>query len=473
MDPNLQNINEVFNRAYHSYEEDPSAAAWEKLSSSLDKEDTERYKRRFIGWKRIAVVLIFLLGGVMIYETSVVLKRKKDNEIVKKKGAADSAVTADTQGTFTEKVTTKTNVIRPERDKPSFVFENAAEFQPFEDFDKVAISPGIVVHDETEARIDKNLSANESLGTTKHKPFTENIQDETDSIREVLSSLISPITIIRRISPSVLAQVIKEPGLPIIKATLSIGMSKSKKVSPSWSVTAFASNDWGTYILDNDVQDNTSNQHDEKEEINHREKHERSISAGFFAMRQFSKHLGIKTGLMYSNTAIGISPHLLYAAKKPDGGIAFKYITSSGYGFVKPVFGQSPAVGDSILSTEAQHNLQMISIPLMVSYRIGKNKLRVLPAIGVSANFITNASVKTEVKDALNKETITINRLEGMKNFYLGLIADINLQYNYNDKWSFSLLPGIKYGLSPITQGNAVKTFPYSFNMGAGATYKF
>ena len=109
----------------------------------------------------------------------------------------------------------------------------------------------------------------------------------------------------------------------------------------------------------------------------------------------------------------------------------------------------------------------------MASYRFEKNKFSVSPSIGLSANFITSANVKTEVTDALNKEAVTINGLDGMKSFYTGLIADVNLQYNYNSKWSLSLLPGFRYALMPITKGNVVKTFPYSFNMGAGITYKF
>lgn len=109
----------------------------------------------------------------------------------------------------------------------------------------------------------------------------------------------------------------------------------------------------------------------------------------------------------------------------------------------------------------------------MVSYRFEKNKFSISPAVGLSANFITSANVKTEVTDALNKESVSINGLDGMKSFYTGLMADISLQYNYNNKWSFSLLPGFKYALTPITKGNVVKTFPYSFNIGAGITYKF
>ena len=238
-------------------------------------------------------------------------------------------------------------------------------------------------------------------------------------------------------------------------------------------MTAYGSNDWAQYQLDNDVPDNTGNQQDEKEEISQREKHESSFSAGIMVARQLTRHIGLKTGIIYSNTAIGISPQEMYAVKKTDGSIAYKYITSSGYGFVKPGFGLPPAIGDSIRAMEAQHNLQMISIPLLASYKFEKNRFSVSPAVGLSVNFITSVKVKTEITDALNKEAVTINGLDGMRNIFTSFVADVNLQYKLNKRWSINLLPSLKYAIGPITKSNVVKTFPYSFNVGFGITYKF
>lgn len=521
MEKNLQNIDEVFNRAYNSYEDEPSAAAWEKLSAALDKEDAEKYKRRFIGWKRIAVVLLFLLSGFLIYETGVVIKRKNDKELVKKGNDTDSAMVTDNTGANKEKTTVETGKNEKKENSLPYVFDNQVQPAPsdvlietnekeilapksnqqiitaFEqsgidintsktkkankqsarDKTKITIRPGAMAEDETGSIADNSVPKNKKGSSKINDEQTAIVSGmETDSIRRLS---ISPVTSIARIEiskPAISDLKIKEPVLPVLNITAGTVSSKKKKPSsfkPFWSVTAFASNDWGQYTIDNDVHDNTGNQQDEKEEINRREKHEGSYSAGIFATRQFTKHLGLKTGLIYSNTAIGISPQEMYAAKKTDGSVAYKYITSSGYGFVKPGFGLPPAVGDSIQSTEAQHNLQVISVPLMVSYRFEKKKFSIAPAVGLSANFITSANVKTEVTDALNKESVSINGLDGMRSFYTGLIADVSLQYNYNSKWSFSLLPGFRYALTPITKGNVVKTFPYSFNIGAGITYKF
>ena len=58
------------------------AAGWEKLQAGLDKQDATKYKRRFIGWKRIAILLLLLLSGFIIYETGVFKTHNENNENV-------------------------------------------------------------------------------------------------------------------------------------------------------------------------------------------------------------------------------------------------------------------------------------------------------------------------------------------------------------------------------------------------------
>lgn len=130
MDKNLQNIDEAFNKAYQSYEDKPSAAAWEKLSAALDKEDAEKYKRRFIGWKRIAVVLLFLLSGFLIYETGVVIKRKNDKELVKQGNDTDSAMVTDKTGANKEKTTIETGTKERKENSLPYVFDNQVQQVP-------------------------------------------------------------------------------------------------------------------------------------------------------------------------------------------------------------------------------------------------------------------------------------------------------------------------------------------------------
>src|SRR6478752_876168 len=68
MSENIHNDDELFRKAYNNFEEEPSPEVWDKLNARLDQKDAIVYRSKFIWWKRIAVVLIFLLGTAVAYE---------------------------------------------------------------------------------------------------------------------------------------------------------------------------------------------------------------------------------------------------------------------------------------------------------------------------------------------------------------------------------------------------------------------
>lgn len=511
MDENLHNTDDVFKNAYDKYEDDPSNSVWEKLQAGLDKKDAEKYKRKFIGWQRIAIVLLFLQAGFLIYETGFNTKRN----------APDAGMVKNSINTPAD------NFQSPENKKDAINGDSNQTIQndksPLNKKSAQPITENKDVKEIAETQVRKNTLAvnnndaavaQSSNGDAKPKPSvnfkkSEGVKKQATILaHEKISVVNSPKNNEKNIAPNnnstikaneaiskndvaitpgeknaiTVIEPVKTPLLKITSSLMSdslleksIVVSTKKKDSrnfkPYWSLTGFGSNDWGQYLLDNDLPDNNNN-HDEKEEISKREKHESSFSAGVMITRQVKKHWGVKTGIIFSNTAIVIAPQEIYAAKEANGTIAYKYNVSSGYGYVKPGFGLPPAVGDSLQSATAQHNLQAVSVPLMINYKWDKKKLSIIPSAGLTANLITKATVRTEVKDAVNKETVNINGLNGTKNFYLGFVADVNLQYNANSRWAVNVLPTLKYALTPITKNNVVKTFPYSFAIGAGLTYK-
>ena len=259
---------------------------------------------------------------------------------------------------------------------------------------------------------------------------------------------------------------------PVIDSFLKTNSPKNyilKRIhhfKPYWTITGLATYDRVNYKLDSDLPSNITT-------IQHREVHEPSFSVGLLATRQLKERWGLQTGLIYSNTAIGISPQKIYALQDPAGDIAYKYITSSGYAYIKPGFGAPLALGDSLTTTDAKHSLQSVSVPFFIKHTIGKNKFLFIPGAGVEANFITRAKLITEIEDASNRETVFINKLNGAKSFYWSLAAEAELRYIVNKKLAFSLRPMFRYAISPITENNVVETFPYSFGTGLGLTYKF
>ena len=114
-----------------------------------------------------------------------------------------------------------------------------------------------------------------------------------------------------------------------------------------------------------------------------------------------------------------------------------------------------------------------MSVPFSVRYNISNQRLLVQPGVGIAVNFLTSTKVVTEIKDASHRESVIINKLEGARPLYLSLIADANIQYSLNNRWSVNLIPMFKYALTPITKDHVVQTFPYSIGVGGGATLSF
>ena len=72
-----------------------------------------------------------------------------------------------------------------------------------------------------------------------------------------------------------------------------------------------------------------------------------------------------------------------------------------------------------------------------------------------------------------NRETEYITKLEGIKKMSYSLILTPEVQYQLSKKISISVMPYFKYSLGAINKGNVVKSYPYTFGLGAGVVYKF
>lgn len=506
MDKNLHTIDDLFNKAYQKFEEEPSAGVWEKLNAGLDKKDSALYKRKFIGWKRIAILLLFLLSGFVIYESGIIKKelrhssnfsvtQKPSTSPAQKNSSADkinntqpnhnnnSVETNPVQNRSVAKKYTKRNSFL--NNENTSVAKNSTRKKITRKSKAVneRQQPILVQNKNKDFAITGNKRTKTKKTGTK-QPTANNSFFADATIRNNVT-LHQKINIITGKENNALTKIIMLPTLPRRSSTLilpnpvteitgkAVNTKKIRtKFKPYWTATGFTSADLAQYKLENGIQA-SGQQNNEKELIGNREKHEASFSAGIMANWQLKKHWGLQTGFIYSTTSIAIDPQKMYAAQQANGTVSYKYITSSGYAYVKPDFGLPPAVGDSLNSSTAQHNLQSVSIPVLFLYKIDKKKFSILPAAGVTANFITGATVSTEVEDALNKEEVSIMGLHGMKNFYFGLMADVTVQYHLTKRWAISLLPSFKYALTPITNQNVVKTYPYSLNIGGGITYKF
>ena len=518
MDENLHNVDDIFNRAYKDFEDEPSDGLWNKLQSGLDRKDAEKYRRRFIIWKSAAILLLIVLSGVIIYTSFY--KNIPGNE-------KTNNLTFDKKATSTTQNTTAPN-FEKNNDNYSDSSTNDLTKNLNNSTGSDHLKPGKNNTDNMSANIPSEKSQKENsintqkagalLPVNKEKNQKLNLQKSTliakskNHAYNYQQNNISPEKIARlkglqsislakneklnledfadsqNYKPGQLAK-IKNPVLfnlniqlqnnpllfnkdSLIKKWIA-GVNKKvvpQKFHPYWSVTGYANNEWAYYNLVNNVAGNAGNP---SQKISDDERHEGSYSFGLYVTRQFSRKWGLKSGVFFTNTDIGISPHKIFASKTPNGKVAFQYNTSSGYGYIKPDFGQPPALGDSLHCADGEQRLTSLNLPIMVTYTFNKNKFAITGGAGLSFSFATKASIKTEVTDMLNYETAQINGLNGLKKFHTAFIADINLQYIITDRWSINLLPQFRYAITSITKDHIVKTFPYRYGIGAGLTYKF
>lgn len=507
MSNDLHDIDDLFRSALEGNEETPSAAVKESLLANLDKKDAESYKKKFKGWKRAALLLLLVLAGFILYESGIVKTGAgySPKKIVTNKTNAGTPGKDAVNDQGSGNTTTGKQI--PENGKIVNKKESTDKKNANDNTDEL-IQPGQKENTELNkdlVRIKKNKE-NSELTSQKNKQSAKQIisltgnkkreptpglskQNITDNKKDVRTSeenltkekrsfdpAIEKINLAKNNSrsftgmqhPSAIGFKMAAIIDSLLKSNIatSTGQKRIHHFKPYWTITGLATYDGVNYKLDSDQPNAISS-------IQHREVHEPSFSVGILATRQLKEKWGLQTGLIYSNTAIGISPQKLYAFQDPAGDIAYKYITSSGYAYIKPAFGTPTAFGDSIISSEAKNILHALSVPVVIKYTIGRNKLLFIPGAGIEANFITRAKLEIEIEDAANHETVFINKLNGTKSFYWSFVADAELRYIVNKKLAFSLRPVFRYAISPITENNVVETFPYSFGAGLGLSYKF
>ncbi len=496
MNEDLHKEDEPFKKAYENSEEPPSPHVWSQLEARLNERDAVYYRRKFTAWKSIACVLIFMLSSVSLYNiyegNTPSFSHAKEHDKNKHAINSDSIVTI--QPHIHSKVLASMNNKQPATTRSSPTPDN--------DSYKLTAKRAVAPFAREQIKTDDVLANGFTM--SEEKPFL--VQQKNDKHfffqREKLEQNFEPnktnndtsFTTVLPIGETLIYGIKKrfdttpksrknfhfnnESSDTAIQQSVMVNELKktrsategklNKSFTPNWTIAPYISTDFTAYRLDDDISENP-NSPLQKQAIEKRENHEFSFSAGILARWQFFEILGAKTGLIYSNIAIGIQPQTLYASNDGNQDIAYKFVTSSGYAYVKPVFIRTPVAGDSIFATVAQHHLQYISVPLMFTFRLPVNKrFTMIPSAGILPNVLLSTKVRTEVDEGNDKETVTISRLKGLQTVYMSFSADAEIQYKLSKRLNISLLPTFKSAMRPMTKNNVVKTYPYSLGLGAG-----
>lgn len=470
MSKDLHDIDELFRSGLEDHEAIPSAGVKDNIDAALDKKEAEEYKKRFIIWKRTALLLLLLLAGFVIYESGLlkkdpdvyISKNGNENNPDNKKEATiqDKNSDVDTTPVYiaTNQSATGSNITAiPE---PSFLVESRAASAKNKHSGKqislMAPQQDPLFLISTSQPVKKSNEPSEYNISDLYTPGVEAL----DKRISIASTSERQLRSIQSSQPFVLKN---SPAKPNSENNFS--KKKTNLFNPFWTLSPFVSYDQAGYGLDSDEPSAISS-------IKFREANEPSFSAGLLLGRQVTTRFSLQSGIVYRNTAIGMKPQKTYAFIDPTGDVAYKYITSSGYAFFKPGFGPQPAVGDSLTTAEGKHRLENISVPIMVKYTALNKRVSITPGIGIEANFITKANLEVDIEDAFNREIVVVRKMNGTKSSYLSFIAEAEIKYTLTNKVSLNLKPVYRQAISPITKNNVVETFPRSFGIGAGVTIK-
>lgn len=499
MKEDIHNEDEHFKKAYQRLKEIPDPEIWDRINAELDKYDVIYYRKRFAAWRLIAFLILLLSGGATAYyiflenpkagnHTTTINKsssnmpkavsdqaplannkkstpyNRNDNTDVKslKNGKAYNSIPLYTNDSKSDSYTSQT-VIKDRAD-----ISQQLDYPPITG--KVLQSPGTLSRQYTQAA--SSLNKEFEIRAAHDKKLPDSIGNGAltyNSFNELPKEAV-PVN-----SISSFESKIKSTDTTKQSYAFQASQKHNKNsFAHYWAFTPYISVDFTHYKLDNDAIETGNNiEPKDKIYIQEKERHEFSYSSGIMAKLQFSRNLSVKTGVIYSNIAIGIQPQTLYASVNGGQGIAYKFITSSGYAYVNPNSGIEPVAGDSINSHIAQHRLQYLGIPAMLNFTVfSKKRITLEGAAGISTNILLSTIVKTEVDDITGKELVDIHKLCGLRSVYFSYVADANLQFYISKHINATFTPSFKYAVNPINKNNVVKTYPYSVGIGGGITYR-
>jgi hypothetical protein len=480
MDKNIhKDIGNWFSEEIEPMQQAPRKQVWEALEQQLDKEAASTYKRKFITFRRLAALLLFLLLGVATY-TIVQFAKTKDTVTAKEGGNNNTekkpipVINNTPAGDYSSQeknnspVTTVTNrqqnsVTHKNDMMPRLVNTTTKAMVParIKETRLPVAQRSLLMDDVTDEKtILENTSNTGLLVAEQLVPINEDMDPEL-SEPVTLTNLPGAFTSL----PNHYTTTAKD----IIPTKQAIAKNLKRVSVPRFSFTTFLVPELANYRLENDE----TNVYDNKQAIAKREKTDVSFSGGMLIGYDVSRRFSLHTGIGFTTSNIKIDPLKVYAIADNNGNIQYRYNTSSGYGYLKPSFSTSPLVGDSLYTTSADHILQFINIPVIAKYHFGNKRLSFNPGVGISFNFLTRASLSTDVLDRFNRENETITKLQGLQKTSYSLVVTPEMQYRLKRNWLVSVTPSLKYALAPINKGNVVKTYPYHIGVGIGLVRRF
>jgi hypothetical protein len=122
---------------------------------------------------------------------------------------------------------------------------------------------------------------------------------------------------------------------------------------------------------------------------------------------------------------------------------------------------------------ELYNDFQILTIPLMASYKLINRKFDVSIVGGLSADFIIRNTLKGG-SDQLNEIQFDQNDRKSYRNFFASGLAGVEVSYPFADKYALSIMPTYKKAISNVTTENATfRSMPAFMGVNMSLAYMF
>jgi hypothetical protein len=515
MRENLHDIDDLFRASVEQHEEMPGTGVWEGIDKNLDKDSISAIQRKYGRLKRIAIVLLILLLGTLVYEMQSKQPEKDSvgSNITKTKNALTTSSTVPKKentitNTQSANPVTGTIITTPDKtpgnnNKTGDNKNSTLVGSSNSDLDK----PGSTDKKENDnltvpARsLQKNtslaakgksllkLGSPEKLkiGINSPSPVSDdstedkNIANTIPGHSNLLYSLLRLYGInIEKISPHInkiqsgeLVLKNKKPSAEIVSNPI-VGRSVSSKKGKSFhfSASLFFAPMFSFDRIQDDHKDGRPNGPNGPNGIKDNEQKQHTYSFGLSVEVPFAKRWGLQSGLTYLNKTTDIAPQKIYAKLDNDGKVKYQFNCSSGSSYITPKNGPPPAVGDSINISASTTQLKYLAVPLAIRYSFTIGKFNISPTIGSSVNILVKQKAVTGLANGNSFDKQTINNIKGLKQTYFNGFVGVGLDYNINKKIAVNITPASNFALTSINKNSPVKSYPNTVGVAAGVKIK-
>jgi opacity protein-like surface antigen len=196
-----------------------------------------------------------------------------------------------------------------------------------------------------------------------------------------------------------------------------------------------------------------------------------SFNSGVTGGYNLSKNWSLSTGGIYSTIAYTSTLATIHTSIGSDDLYHYKYRTSCGSIEIPNQPNVILNAKDSLTTTAScAQTIKIVSVPLLVKYKVTKDRISVFVNTGLAANFILEEVAKVNIGSA---EYTIINNISGLRKTNYSYIAGAGFEYNLNNGMSIFMEPSFTTSITPLARNSFFYCYPYSFGLNGGLTFHF